>query len=1624
MAYISQPACTAIQLALVDLLRSWGVVPRAVTGHSSGEIAAAYAAGILALEECVRIAYARGVAAALLTADKANEKGSMLAVGATSTEVQAFLDAIDGHKAVIACVNSEASVTVSGDDAAINKLQATLEAKSLFARKLHVDVAYHSHHMQRVSEHYRALIGDVVPRASSTPFHSTVRGQVIPATQLGASYWVENLVSRVEFVLGTRSLLGQKVLVDDAEKPINTVVEIGPHCALQTPIKQIISHHFPNAKVHYLPSLRRKVDAVDAMQQLGMALWTQGIPVDLAALNFPDVQIGDARKPSLLTNLPRYPWNHSERHWHPVRLSDNLSRRPFPRNDILGSLSMENIDFEPRWRNIIRADDQPWIRQHRVHESSVYPMTGFLAMVFEAVSQQAALHHLALDRIELRDVSVGRALSIPESSAIETMLSMRQCTESAGKSVDLWHEFRIFSWSESRGWEEHCHGFAIGHEKKAPNPIDGHRQQAARVADRAQEAATMLATCTTPADSDFLYEEVARCGVNYGPLFRGLTGITLSKNHEAMANLLVPDTKLAMPRQHEGPYILHPVLLDQCLQLVWVLLGFTHPGSATTTHLPCFVKGVSISPFHGLEPGSPLQLYANRVQTISTRNPISYRIVAVHPADPANPVIQIDEVATVPLSHDSGIVSEAKPLCYQERFEPCLDFLTDTDADLTAGPDPRNGPAAQRTRLVDEVANIYLRRAMSSIKESEIPSFKPHHQRLVRWAKEISGVTTTSTSPCVDEVHGSEHENELITKLRTMNAFGELTFKLGECLPQVLRGDIDPLTVMVEDDLLGRHYEDNDHMRQSYARATKCIDKMAHQNPHLNILEIGAGTGGATLPILQMLGGEAGTTPRFGHFTYTDISPGFFEKAKAKFQSWGHLMSYKTLDISSDLPSQGFTPYSYDVVIACNVLHATPLIEQTVANVRLLLKPGGKLLLLEDTHVKSSHFIYAVLPGWWLSEDPNRANVPLMAPVLWDKILKANGLSGVDIGIDDYPGTAHRCNTLMVTTASNAQASQPMGDVVVITPGSTPSNLCVTLVTKLGSLIGRPVSSGNLTADVTGKLCVFIDEPGAPVLSTCNPEQFQALQRFLARASGVLWVVQKHNAGPESLMSHLAVGLARTVRSETSLPFATLDVGEQDHVSGEQIAKKTVDVFNGVFYNPSVLQHGDMDFVIQQGRICVSRVVDDPALNQSLLQDTPQAPAQLQSFRQHSRPLKMVPGEGGGLADCFFTDDNAIGSPLPHNHVEMQVACVGLNFRDVLVAMGQIKGGLLGQECSGIITSVGAGVEDFRVGDRVCAPTPGSLASHVRCPATNVCRIPNTMKLEVAASIPVVFTTAYYSLIDVGRLSPGENVLIHAAAGGVGQAAIMVAQETGAHVFATVSSLEKKQLLMDTYHVPEDHIFFSRDTSFAHGIHRATGGQGVDVVLNSLTGDALRSTFECLAPFGRFVELGKRDIVQNARLEMAHFDKNVSFSSVDLNLVIRKRPALLQRLLRDTFRLFSKHSTQSRWSTSSFSLAEVETAFRALQGGRTIGKIVVRMDSDAMVKVRFLFSRRYIVSWSLITDCLVAIGSPSTQSPRYPFSPCFLHYHWWNKRNWTRYCSMDARERSTPFDTHFQKRCW
>lgn len=218
---------------------------------------------------------------------------------------------------------------------------------------------------------------------------------------------------------------------------------------------------------------------------------------------------------------------------------------------------------------------------------------------------------------------------------------------------------------------------------------------------------------------------------------------------------------------------------------------------------------------------------------------------------------------------------------------------------------------------------------------------------------------------------------------------------------------------------------------------------------------------------------------------------------------------------------------------------------------------------------------------------------------------------------------------------------------------------------------------------------------------------------------------------------------------------------------------------------------------------------------------------------------------------------------------------MGLNFKDVLVALGQIEDSM-GGECSGIVADVGSEVTRLKVADRVCALPCDPYSTSVICNSSVVKRIFEEMSFASAASIPVIFCIAYDSLVNVARLYHGQSILIHAAAGGVGQAAIMLAQILGAEVFATIGSKRNEEFPKETYGLADNHIFSGRNSAFGKDIRNATGDNGVDVAINSLGGD-LRAGRNCLARFGRSIEIGKRDILANMRLEMGAVHKLYDF---------------------------------------------------------------------------------------------------------------------------------------------------
>ena len=1432
-ARVSQPACTAVQIALTDLLRSWGIHPSGVVGHSSGEIGAAYAAHRLSFEDCMSIAYWRGAISqrleeaspAPITTGEADvtakhrssygAKGAMMAVGANEATVVTFLKSLKHGRASIACINSDNSITVSGDEEAIVELQDALSEHSIFNRRLQVGVAYHSHHMKRVAEEYYDSIRHVAPQDSDITFHSSVYGRLANWKELGVEYWVGNLLSPVRFSEGLRDLLANCYSADG--KRVQTLIEVGPHPALEGPVKQTLKIDKQEDRARYVPTLRRKLDAVEAVQQLAGTLFSLGLKIDLGAVNFP---IPPERKLKVITNLPRYPWTLNTRYWHESRISHNFLHRQFPRSDLLGSLCTETDDIEPRWRNIVCANDLPWIRDHRVQGKSVYPMAGYIVMAIEAANQHAKMRNQAPTDIFLREVAAGKALIIPESSKVELMLALRPYAEGTRISSNVWNEFRVLSWAKEKGWDEHCRGLISVQSTIKPNTLTDSVGLAA--AETAELIASTEAFCTQNIAAEAIYRSVEEKGFVYDGLFRGLHKCRVGKRR-TIVDFNVPTTKTTMPFEYETDYIIHPTTLDLCIQNVWPLLG---AGGSGLRHLymPTFLKSLKISSTERILPEKALRIYGSQSERESRLAPVDHDFTVLDTSDSEKFVMRFEGLTMTPVRDEIDVcdIEKKRNLCYRLELEPHFDFMN---------------------------------------------------------AEKIL------------------HSNPS-----------------------------------------GRH-DKSSHIND---KAGLCIQRMICLNPKMSILEIDAGDGVNTLPILENLGGgSTGDAALFNTFTYTNKSKDFLETAKRRLGAWDGLVDFKTLDISTDPTAQGFVKDSVDLLVVCYPLQWLSGQRERLIHARGLLKSGGKLLIVDDAFQNNGH------------------STSTFSKETWNDVLRETDFSGVDIHLDDWSDASKEQSNVIVTTAKSS-LQQIEEEFVIVRSESSPQFPYRMLADGIKALNNKDPTIASLAdVDAKGKICVVLYEINGPQLSKLTPEIFSALQRMILSASGILWVVC--DASDHSPEANLVTGLARTARSELELRFATLDLGTRTHLPSDKAVNQILGVFFNVFgENSSVLDRGEMEFLVREDTVSVPRIVEDVISNKLVNHRPGELLLCDNSFQQIGRPLKMAFDQPGLLDTIYFTDDEVAADPLPASYVEIQIQYAGLNFKDVMNAMGQLHSDDFGLECSGTVSRVGSEVTEFNVGDSVCAVADGTLANFTRCQASSAWKVPEIVGMEVASTIPIIFCTAYYSLVHVARLSAGEKVLIHAAAGGVGQAAIMIAQAIGADIFVTVGSVEKNKHLIDAYNISEDKIFFSRDLSFADGIRRATKGVGVDVALNSLAGEALRATWECMAPLGRFIEIGKRDIKRNSRLEMSRFDDNVTFSSVDLMVIVNKRPDLMKRLLNDVFAMFQTGELKAVSPRSCYSVSETYTALSSLQSGRAIGKVSIKMEDNALVKVRLTRRRSYI----------------------------------------------------------------
>ena len=464
---------------------------------------------------------------------------------------------------------------------------------------------------------------------------------------------------------------------------------------------------------------------------------------------------------------------------------------------------------------------------------------------------------------------------------------------------------------------------------------------------------------------------------------------------------------------------------------------------------------------------------------------------------------------------------------------------------------------------------------------------------------------------------------------------------------------------------------------------------------------------------------------------------------------------------------------------------------------------------------------------------------------------------------------------------------------------------------------------------------VSLDEDLFYVRPADEVDRYRAIQNLMKCTNkNIMWVLEGATHESTNPAQAMLLGLARSVRSENEdLRLVTLDLSPNFSIPSS--SKRVVHLFSDVLTED--------EFAERDGLLQIPRFIIDDPLNRKLPHGGQRQP-RLEPFHQN-RNLALKIGRVGLLDSLVFEDDEFVANPhLADDEVEVEVKASALNFRDVAAAMGIIDDYRLGDECAGVITRVGRNVKesDFKTGDRVIAFRPGQGAHRtlVRNPAI-LCQKIGNMDFVTATCFELVLATAYYALMDIARLQPGEYCLIHSAAGGVGQMAIQLAQMVGANVIATVGSQGKRDFIKENFGLTDDMIFSSRDPSFVEGVMKVTGGRGCDVALNQLAGELLHATWGCLAPFGRLIEIGKRDIHENTKLDMDPFRRNVMYASLDLITMFEVNKPTLARLMRECFDLISDGKIKPPGPLTEVSYAEAQKGFRFLQMGKVFGKVIL-----------------------------------------------------------------------------------
>ena len=1573
-----QPAIYALECAVSALWASLGVQPDVVLGHSLGEIAAAQAAGVYSLEDGLQFAAIRGELIAELPGE-----GAMAAIFAPADRVSA---AVAEHNAAVTGVgisvaaDNGAHQVVSGPAEQVEAILSRFEREDFRVRLLRKSPAYHSAMLDPVLDDLEGALSGILTQPPAIPYLSSMTGSLVDEGQeLDGAYWRRQTREPVAFRRAVETL---------ADLGVGTVIEVGPHAVLGPMVSMAWPDSpDPGGAPAVLTSLLRPSreapeEAKGAFTVAVARAYELGLPVSLSKLF-----CGEERR---RISVPGYPFQR-ERQW----IGAARRQRPAVGHPLLGTRH-ESASGEVAFDTELFPSDPGWLNDHRVFGRLVVPGAIFGSMTAVAASEEG----IAAPVIE--DLQLHSPLILPEEDDSDSALTAGARIQILldGPTDEPARRVRILSKSNDEDeWKLHTEARVSATNGETAKPLDlaGLKARLApedlaalyrAKADVGIEFGPSFRTLQAAwsGEGEALAEVVLPAGIDQSgidphPLLldgcfqvmstarettgaeKGVTFLPFGWERLRLVarwpERVVCHVRMRQRTSDQGPeaetegpsevFTADMTICDTDGAPLGALSGYTVK-RATQATLLADMAGLDELLYdivwreQALPPGMPPADFLRTPSDVADNSPIFATYLAAEGVEP---------------HENTNLQADLEQLAWSSA----LSTLEHLGWERTAGSRIEAASLRRQLGVLDEHEHLF-RRMLNLLSDSGLLE-----------KKDDGYIVAAGSGDSLPEGLSAD-PSERATRLTALHPHGASEIALfrrcAGALPEVLRGREDPLSLLFGDEepRAGDLYMKAPVWKAANLMMGDVVEMIVAALPEgrrLKVIEVGAGVGSATACILPKL--RSGSYD----YTYTDISAGFFAEAQSRFSEVGDAIEYRVLDIEKDPISQGFDLHGYDVVIAANVLHATQYLNETLDHCRRLLAPSGQLIALENQRSRGwMDLIFGQLDGWWRFADRYRPNHALAGPDVWRQALLDVGFAEAEVvGVDRTEATGPPDRGVIVASGP-AEIVLPAGVWVVaadrggmgeaVAMELAAQNQTVVLAGEDNAADGDAqdgeTADGNAPGGGSGIVrrsvendsreswrSLFSDLPGEPTLAgivhlgaldghgpaATTPEMAEDLRHGLASAlalvqgaadadatpSGGTWfvtrggqVLERERGG--QLAGASLWGFGRVLAREAGdMRPRMIDLDPDAAVSAADLSEELAEELLFPDHETDIARRGD--------RRLVARLVHaaDGVERLSLPEDS---------------DWKVVQDEAGALEDLHTEPRTA--SPLEPGEVRVSVDVCGLNFLDVFRAIGLVRGGHLGSEFCGRIREVGSQVTTVSPGDRVVGLAFGAMGAEAVTREELVAPAPTELPTAALATMPEVFVTAALSF-ELTGLEAGDRVLIHAGSGGVGLAAIQLAQAAGAEVFATASAPKREYLRS----LGVKHVFDSRQTAFGKEILEVTGGAGVNVVVNSLTGEGfIEASLSCLAKGGRFVELARRDIL--SKEEMTETRPDVAYSILELDVLKVQDPARPGAALRQVMRRLEagelKPLIHAMWP-----LSETRSAMAFMRGARHIGKIIL-----------------------------------------------------------------------------------